>query len=309
MLTFSPSKKVDHAGMKKIIMGQHHCKRGFSLIELSIVLVGIALIVGGVLVGQDMIRAAEVRAAIVQIEKYQVAINTFRSKYNALPGDMSAWTADTFGFAARGACRGQRPCLGEGDGNGIVEGIRRNAAESQCGICESAGETAMFWVDLSTASATNDRLVDGAFNAATASSVPDFIPLNAVGLYLPHSDLRHGNYVYVYSYNHFNYFGLSAVGSISPGGSLNASPAMTVYQAYIIDKKVDDGYPLGGSVIAQYAGPKSVNLAGAADGTAATPASDLTCYDNKNSPGAPQMYSVEINDGTSVTCALSFRFQ
>ena len=37
-------------------------QRGFTLIELSIVLVIIGLIVGGVLVGQDLIRAAKIRA-------------------------------------------------------------------------------------------------------------------------------------------------------------------------------------------------------------------------------------------------------
>jgi prepilin-type N-terminal cleavage/methylation domain-containing protein len=43
---------------------------GFTLIELSIVLVIIGLIVGGVLVGQDLVKAAGVRATISQIEKF-----------------------------------------------------------------------------------------------------------------------------------------------------------------------------------------------------------------------------------------------
>src|SRR3982751_930235 len=82
-------------------------EKGFTLIELSIVLVIIGLIVGGVLVGQDLIRAAEVRATISQIEKYNTAVNTFRGKYNALPGDLNASTATAFGFLARGANAGQ----------------------------------------------------------------------------------------------------------------------------------------------------------------------------------------------------------
>ena len=48
-------------------------KRGFTLIELSIVLVIIGLIVGGILVGQDLINAAAIRAQIAQVEKYQTA--------------------------------------------------------------------------------------------------------------------------------------------------------------------------------------------------------------------------------------------
>ncbi len=46
-------------------------------------LVIIGLIIGGVLVGQDLIRAAEVRAQISQIEKYNTGVETFYGKYGA----------------------------------------------------------------------------------------------------------------------------------------------------------------------------------------------------------------------------------
>src|SRR5665213_3308988 len=77
----------------------------FTLIELSIVLVIIGLIVGGILVGQDLIKAAEVRAQISQIEKYSSAVNTFRAKFAAIPGDMALITANQFGFSGT-ACTG-----------------------------------------------------------------------------------------------------------------------------------------------------------------------------------------------------------
>jgi len=52
-----------------IINPKRKSLKGFTLIELSIVLVIIGLIVGGVLVGHDLIRAAGVRATISQVEK------------------------------------------------------------------------------------------------------------------------------------------------------------------------------------------------------------------------------------------------
>ena len=54
-------------------------RAGFTLIELSIVLVIIGLIVGGVLVGQELIRAAFVRAQITQIESTRRSIRSTAS--------------------------------------------------------------------------------------------------------------------------------------------------------------------------------------------------------------------------------------
>ena len=98
-------------------------EKGFTLIELSIVLVIIGLIVGGVLVGQDLIKASEIRATVAQVEKYNSAVNTFRTKYNGMPGDLPQTTAGAFGlFALTYATT-----LGFGDGNGLIEGGSGNA--------------------------------------------------------------------------------------------------------------------------------------------------------------------------------------
>jgi prepilin-type N-terminal cleavage/methylation domain-containing protein len=223
---------------------------GFTLIELSIVLVIIGLIVGGVLVGQDLIRAAAARAQVSQIEKYNTAVNTFRDKYGALPGDLNAAIATQFGFAARGNGPGQ------GDGNGVLEAYAANV----CGFCENYGETAMFWVDLSKAS-----LIDGSFGTASATVAPvSNVTGSGIDLYYPAAKIGGGNYVYVWSggptlsftsteinNNGINYFGLSAITKLSGGDwRMYSNPGLTVAQAYSIDKKVDDGLPQSGSVFA-----------------------------------------------------------
>src|SRR4051812_42973611 len=82
---------------------KHHF--GFTLIELSIVLVIVGLLVGGVLTGNDLINAAKIRATVSQQEKFDAAVNTFRGKYDCVPGDCK--NATKFGFATDGNGDGQ----------------------------------------------------------------------------------------------------------------------------------------------------------------------------------------------------------
>jgi hypothetical protein len=151
--------------------------------------------------------------------------------------------------------------------------------------------------------------------------------------WLPTAELGQGVFIYVWSggVNQFtansawsrtgvNYFGLSAVTSIPRGNEPSGQAGLTVQQAYGIDKKVDDGLPQSGSVTAQYV---DVTTFGNSSGygwagsggqtgaayTTATPGSSTTCFDNGNTAGATQQYSVEISNGANVTCALSFRMQ
>jgi len=293
---------------------------GFTLIELSIVLVIIGLIVGGVLVGQNLIAAGEVRSQITQIEKYNTAANTFRGKFGYLPGDISATAAAQFGFAARGTQKGQ------GDGNGMIEG---NYTSSAAGNEQSAGETVMFWVDLSSAVAGN--LIDGGFNTASSTVQPsaDVTGTN-INLWYPQAKIGRGNYVYVYDTYYYssgfvslgvNYFGLSAVNNIAASsnfGKVSSTANIPVAQAYAIDKKVDDGMPQSGNVVAWYLNSDQVWTDGTnmcctlnepLPTTTAIQGSNTTCYDNGNVTNATQNYSLEINNGSRPNCALSFKLQ
>jgi len=65
-------------------------KKGFTLIELSIVLVIIALIIGGILAARSMIETAALNKTISQLTQFDAGVGTFRAKYNSLPGD-SKW--------------------------------------------------------------------------------------------------------------------------------------------------------------------------------------------------------------------------
>lgn len=281
----------------------HYSPNGFTLIELSIVLVIIGLIVGGVLVGQNLISAAAVRAQITQIEKFNAAVNSFRGKYdNYLPGDMTQAEASRFGLTTR---TGQP---GQGDGNGLIEGP--NGAQD---TTQGGGETGLFWMDLSTT-----HLIEGSFSSAVATSAPD-MTATTVALYMPVAKLGAGNYVYAYDDSvGQNWFGFSSVTSASSGVIYSAA-GISVSQAYKIDGKIDDGFPASGNVQAVYVGGIAGQFCGGmhchptyspslvwsqADSPAASGNGD--CYDNTTTQGA---YATAIDSGADVTCALSFKFQ
>jgi prepilin-type N-terminal cleavage/methylation domain-containing protein len=107
-------------------------KQGFSLVELSIVLVILGLLIGGILSGQSLIRASELRAVSVDYQRYSAATQSFRDKYFAIPGDM-ANAVRFWGAAAGGTADGSdATCTAlttgsttattcNGNGNGIVE--------------------------------------------------------------------------------------------------------------------------------------------------------------------------------------------
>ncbi len=64
-------------------------KRGFTLIEMSIVLVIIGLIIGGILKGQEVIQGARAKAVINEVNATRSAANTYYDRFRTLPGDDS----------------------------------------------------------------------------------------------------------------------------------------------------------------------------------------------------------------------------
>ena len=94
--------------------------KGFSLVELAIVVVIIGLIVAGVTAGQELVKQAKHRAVLSEVNKFRSAFKLFRSKYNALPGDMpnayDYWGANC--DATPSNCNGDgNRVLGDGSGN------------------------------------------------------------------------------------------------------------------------------------------------------------------------------------------------
>lgn len=92
--------------------------QGFTLIELSIVLVIIGLVVGSVFVGRDLIEAARYRSVLNEGEQVRQGVYAFKLKFNCLPGDCPEMTRF---YPANPTCRtagidpAQGACNGGGD--------------------------------------------------------------------------------------------------------------------------------------------------------------------------------------------------
>src|SRR6185312_2933034 len=169
-------------------------KSGFTLIEISTVLVVIGLITGVIIAGRELFEAASVHAQLSQIEKYNTALHIFETKYDFLPGDIPDPSASNYGFQARG------PYDGQGDGNGVIEGNCYNSVGMRNGFNQGCGELAVFWVDLSTANLLDSSITykGVGYPSPTANSTTTSTTTPNLNAWLPAAKLGNGNFVYVF---------------------------------------------------------------------------------------------------------------
>ena len=285
-------------------------KQGFTLIELSIVLVIIGLIVGGVLVGQDLIKAAEVRATISQIEKYNTAVRTFQGKFGGIPGDITAATATSFGITAA-AYTG---ATGIGDGNGIIQDSQSTNTNTP------VGEPVIFWQELSSAGLLDGNL--GANLSTVGVTTAAASVLATATYYVPSAKLGRSNYIIVGSDNGINYYSITGLSGITAGAAGTATYTganyLTPIESYNIDKKVDDGAPNTGTVQARDGSGLSLTASTLFDlattnslpakFTAASTASKCTMTGASSTDTADTYNVVASTGGTNQSCALRLRF-
>lgn len=153
-------------------------RQGFTIIEISLVLVIIGLITGGVLAGQDLVHTATLHAEIRQLGEYQTATYAFRERYGYLPGDMPLAQARAVfpGMATTGAVYGTN---GVGDGNGQIESVMIYATPTNLlcnwGTCVS-GESVTYWYQLAQAGLIAEGNAKGSDPTITTYKGSDVLP-------------------------------------------------------------------------------------------------------------------------------------
>lgn len=79
-------------------------QRGFTLVELSIVLVVVGLLIGGILAAQSMIESARMRGVIREMTAIEIDLHRFKEAYKYFPGDLL--NASAYGFPSSAATNG-----------------------------------------------------------------------------------------------------------------------------------------------------------------------------------------------------------
>ena len=212
-------------------------QRGFSLVELSIVLVILGLLTGGILAGQNLIKAAELRAVSTEAQRYIASFNTFRDKYFAAPGDMTNaskfWGVSTAcgGAAADGVC--------DGNANGIIE---------VSGAANGWGEMFQAWRQLAKAG-----LIEGSYSglagpgtgidSVIGTNVPPSRFTNSGWSLYPLPNYGGDGSTYRADYGNELVAGGRIVNSITEASTFKPE------EAWNIDTKMDDGKPGTGKVM------------------------------------------------------------
>lgn len=204
--------------------------KGFSLVELSIVLVIIGLLTGGILVGKNILRAAQVQSLAKDFGVYEGAIMQFVEQYDGWPGDITNatdyWGTDPSGCPTNtNLVPRKETCNGDGGGT-----LSANA------------ETFRAWQQLA-----NARLIDGSYPGVTgtSSSIQCIAGVNCPATRVPETTIlfdylgsiaASNTGLFEGKYGNFLWFGVQST-------SQPDSTALYPKEAYNLDLKIDDGMP------------------------------------------------------------------
>jgi prepilin-type N-terminal cleavage/methylation domain-containing protein len=114
-------------------------QKGFTLVEIAIVLVIIGLLLGGILKGQEMITQAKIKNVVADFSGISAAYYGYQDRYRAIPGD-----DPNAGTRWSGA--------GAGNGDGVVGGTYNGTCPTTVVASTTSAsttpESCLWWDDL-----------------------------------------------------------------------------------------------------------------------------------------------------------------
>jgi prepilin-type N-terminal cleavage/methylation domain-containing protein len=223
----------------------------FSLVELSIVLVILGLLVGGVLSGQALIKAAQLRSIATEHDRWIAAAHSFRDKYFYLPGDLN--NATSFWGKNNAVCPGNPGTASttgtcNGNGNGAV------AWCSNPGLGDiTCPEVFGFWQQLALAG-----MIEGAYTGTGSLSVTRSTP----GTNTPTARYPKLNWIITnrtITTGDVRWFtmeyGNVLIATSTTDSDLGDYAIISPEDAWNIDTKMDDGKPSTGKLIGNSTAP------------------------------------------------------
>lgn len=229
--------------------------QGFTLIEMSVVLVILGLLVGGILGGKSLIKSAELRGVIREAEQYQLALNNFVLRYEQYPGDMVDAT-EIWGVAHANAATCK--AMDKSD----VDGTCNGNGDMEIGGAGAVlwPEHYLFWHHLQKAGLILGEY-SGTWDEGCGAGPGNCLYAHTPGLNCPDSAKGEhiGWAVYFKDFsdgsesnpNWFegDYGHIFTYGAEHTWGAAPNRPALGVGEVYHIDMKMDDGLPAKGKLV------------------------------------------------------------
>lgn len=221
-------------------------KHGFTLLEISIVLLIIALLTAGIITGRALMKTATLQSIVTDNERYISATKLFREKYKELPGDFpratEIWGSNANCPPLPSAHTQRTTCDGNADTFIGNQNLTLNNNQT------SNAEPLYVWQHLS-----NAGLIEGYYSGGInpdgflepGINIPS-TRVKGAGFYMRHAgaQIYTGNGYFVGQYGHVLIFGTSTSQALTSDTSVQPFfPAISASDAEAIDLKNDDGRP------------------------------------------------------------------
>ncbi|OFX10876.1 MAG: hypothetical protein A3G22_00860 [Alphaproteobacteria bacterium RIFCSPLOWO2_12_FULL_40_11] len=202
-------------------------KNAFTFMETAIVIFIITTLFGIIFFVKKTAKESDIKSLVMQIKKYDAALNSFTQKYHALPGDVVGTV--TYGITETNT---------DGDGDNVITDYNKK-------ILQANGEIVNFWMHLS-----KSKMLDENYNGAENENAK-------TGNTFPTSKIGEKIGIVAFGAEGKTFYQIGFIFSNIDRLYTNNN-SLTTKEALMFDKKIDDGNPQKGRVMS--AGFNTLNI-------------------------------------------------